>query len=225
MMNVNPLFRSYELLVDKADEAFEKMKEDHGSQMACEAHCSDCCHAVFGLFLIEAAYLKEHFDRLDPEKKKEALMRCNETERGLKRVEKKLEVHQEDPEMMASILSRERIRCPLLDSDQECVLYAHRPITCRVYGIPTKIHGKARVCGRTKFQKGLFYPAFDLDGMYRYLFELSKELLTMAGSKDLDRAALLVSVPRAIGVSVDELTHETSGTRGEERLRGDPDSP
>jgi Fe-S-cluster containining protein len=207
-MNPAPIFHSYELLVDAADEAFQKMKEEHGSQMACEQHCSDCCHAVFGLFLIEAAYLKVHFDQLDPEKKKEALMRCNETERGLKRVEKKLEVHQEDPEMMASILSRERIPCPLLDGDRECVVYAHRPITCRVYGIPTKIHGKARVCGRTKFQKGLFYPAFDLDGMYRYLFELSKELLTMAGSKDLDRAALLVSVPRAIGVSLDELTRE-----------------
>jgi Fe-S-cluster containining protein len=225
MMNLAPLFRSYELLVEKADAAFQKMKEDHGSQMSCEQHCSDCCHAVFGLFLIEAAYLKERFDRLDPEKKKEALMRCNETERGLKRLEKKIQVHQKDPEMVASILSRERIRCPMLDSDQKCVLYAHRPITCRVYGIPTKIQGKARVCGKTKFQKGSFYPAFDLDGMYRYLFELSKELLTTAGSKDLDKAALLVSVPRAIAVSFDELTHETFGSSGEERLGGDPDSP
>jgi Fe-S-cluster containining protein len=210
-MNPTPLFRSYELLVDKADAAFQKMKEEHSPQMTCEQHCSDCCHAVFGLFLIEAAYLKEHFDRLDTNTKKEALMRCNETERGLKRLEKKVEMHHEDPELLASILSMERIRCPLLDGAQDCILYAHRPITCRVYGIPTKIHGKARVCGKTKFQKGLFYPAFDLDGMYQYLFELSKELLTMTGSKDLDRAAFLVSVPRAIGVGLDELTHETFG--------------
>ncbi len=210
-MNPTSLFRSYELLVDKADAAFQKMKEEHGPQMACELHCSDCCHAVFGLFVIEAAYLKEHFDHLEPKRKKEALMRCNETERGLRRLEKKIEVHQEDPEMLASILSKERIRCPLLDGDQGCVLYEHRPITCRVYGIPTKIQGKARVCGKTKFQKGLSYPAFDLDGMYKYLFELSKELLTMAGSKDPDRAALLVSVPRAISVGLDELTNETFG--------------
>jgi Fe-S-cluster containining protein len=210
-MKISPFLRSYELMVDQADRAFQKMKEDHGSSMACELHCSECCHAVFGLFLIESANLKKYFDQLDAQKKKDVFLRCNETERGLKRLEKKLELHGEDPEMQTSILARERIRCPLLDDSNECVLYDHRPITCRVYGIPTKIQGKVRVCGKTKFDKGVSYPIFDLDGVYSYLYALSKELLNEAGGKDPEKAAFLISVPRAIGASLDELIRETFG--------------
>jgi len=205
------LFRSYELLADRADEAFRKTKDAHASKMACERYCSDCCHAVFGLFLIEAANLKLHFDNLDLEKKKEALLRCNETERGLKRLEKKLERYGHDPETQASILAKERIRCPLLDERNECVLYEHRPITCRVYGIPTKIQGKARACGKATFEKGVAYPVFDLDGVYRSLHGLSVELLNDTGGCDPEKAAYLISAPRAIGASFEELIRETFG--------------
>lgn len=210
-MKTESLFRSYELLVDKADEAFQKTKALHGPSMACELHCSDCCHAVFGLFLIEAAALKEHFDQRDPGTKKEVLLRCNETERGLRRLEKKLERYGEDPEMQASIFAGERIRCPLLNEKNECVLYPHRPITCRVYGIPIKIQGKARACGKATFEKGVSYPVFDLDGAYGNLHALSREFLSEAGGKDPDKAAYLISVPRAICASLDELIRESFG--------------
>lgn len=210
-MKILPLLGSYELIVDRADEAFRKTQVEHGSLMACQLHCADCCHAVFGLFLIEAANLKRHFDALDVQKKKEILLRCNETERGLKRLERKLEMHGEDPEMQSLILAQERIRCPLLDENQECALYDHRPITCRVYGIPTKVQGRARVCGKTAFEKAVSYPFFDLDGAYKGLYALSKELLIEAGCEKNDKAALLISIPRAITASLEELIRETFG--------------
>jgi Fe-S-cluster containining protein len=210
-MKIAPLFRNYEFIVDQADEAFRKMKEEHGPSMACELHCSECCHAVFGLFLIEAASLKQHFDQLDTQKKKEVLLRCNETERGLKRLERKLELHGEDLEMQDLILARERIRCPLLDDNQECVLYDHRPITCRVYGIPTRMQGKIRACGKTKFNQGMSYPVFDLDGVYRNLYALSRELLSESGGEDQEKAAFLISMPRVLTASLDEIIQETFG--------------
>jgi Fe-S-cluster containining protein len=210
-MKIAPLLRSYELMVDQADEAFRKVKEEHGPSMACELHCSECCHAVFGLFLIEAVNIKRQFDQLDVQKKKEVLLRCNETERGIKKLEKKLEMHREDQEMQVSILARERIRCPLLDENNECTLYDHRPITCRVYGILTKIQGKARVCGKARFEKGVSYPIFDLDGAYRNLYGLSRELLEEGGAEEPEKAALLISVPRAVTATLDELIRETFG--------------
>jgi Fe-S-cluster containining protein len=208
-MKIAHLLASYEFLADQADQAFKKMKEEHASSMTCELHCSDCCHAVFGLFLIESSSIKQRFDQLDSQKKREALLRCDETERGLKRLEKKLELHGENPEMQTAILARERIRCPLLTEDNECMLYDHRPITCRVYGIPTKVQGKIRVCGKAKFDRGISYPVFDLDGVYRNLYALSRQLLDEAGGRDPEKAALLISVPRAVGASLDELIRET----------------
>ena len=208
-MNINPLFRSYELLVDKADQAFLEMEEKYGECIRCERHCSDCCHAVFGLFLIEAAYLKHNFDRLDKDKIKTALLRCNEADRALNRLEKMLKSYKDDPDMQAYAMARERIQCPLLDDNLDCILHPFRPITCRVYGIPTKIQGKSRVCGKSEFKKGISYPAFDLDGVYRDLFELSKELLNQTGTTDLEKASLLVSVSKTISTPFDILINES----------------
>ena len=80
-------------------------------------------------------------------------------------------------------LAKARIRCPLLNDNNECILYPYRPITCRVYGIPTMIQGVPRVCGKAGFKKEQSYPTFNLDGVHRELFELSKELLERAGAK------------------------------------------
>ena len=207
-MNPNQLFRNYEFLVDKADAAFSGMEKEHGPCIRCERHCSDCCHAVFGLFLIEAAYLKKQFDRLGKEVIKGALLRCNKAERDLKRLEKMLQVHEKDPNMQAYTMARERVRCPLLDENEDCILYPYRPITCRVYGIPTKIQGKAHVCGKTGFKRGEYYPVFDLDGIYKDLYVLSKELLNGAQKGAPEKASLLVSVAKAISTPQDDLIHD-----------------
>lgn len=211
MKKANDLLRSYELLVDKAEAAFQEMQKEHGSCMKCEPHCSDCCHAVFGLFLIEAGYLKEHFDRLAEEEKRAALLRCEETEKSLERLQNMLQAHEGDPEMQAYIMSRERIPCPLLDENQECILYSHRPITCRVYGIPTRIRGKAHVCWKAAFKEGERYPVFDLDAVYRDLYFLSTEVVKAGGRDDPGKASLLFSVSKAITTPLQDLLDQKLG--------------
>lgn len=207
-MKLNQLFRSYELLADKADDVFQKMEKEHGTCIRCERHCSDCCHAVFGLFLIEAVYLKQHFDQIDEERKRQAFLRGEVADRDLEKLQNKLKTFENDPHMQTYTLARERIRCPLLDDQDECILYHRRPITCRVYGIPTKIQGKVRVCGKAGFKEGETYPVFDLDGAYRDLFVLSKELLDEAGIDNLDKASLLISMSKAIRTPLDDLIKE-----------------
>jgi len=86
-MSLSDLLRSYELLADRADAAFADIAKAHGEAIQCRRHCSDCCHAVFGLFLIEAAYIHDHFFRLNTDVQKAALLRCSEMERGLRRME------------------------------------------------------------------------------------------------------------------------------------------
>ena len=210
-MTTADLFQGYEILVDQADRAFHDMREKHGTCIKCERHCSDCCHAVFGLFLIEAAYIKKHFDALGSEEKKAALLKCSRADRALKRLEKMLETHEGDPQMQSYIMARERIPCPLLNDDQDCIVYLHRPITCRVYGIPTRILGKARVCGKSGFKGGESYPVFDLDVVHRSLYGLSAELLTSAGGDDPEEASLLISVSRAITAPLEDIIRESYG--------------
>ena len=203
------LFKQYEELVNKADQAFQKMGQEYGSCIKCKRQCSDCCNAIFGLFLIEIAFIQHHFSRLDGMVRQEVIVRADKAAEDLKKIEEKLQAYDDDPQMKSYALSKERLRCPLLDVNQECTLYPFRPITCRVYGIPTAVQGKARVCGGGAFKKGESYPTFDLDGAYRTLYQLSKDLLAKAGLNNMEQASLLLSVSKAIKTPLKDLMQES----------------
>jgi Fe-S-cluster containining protein len=200
-MTLTFLLQRYELLVLKADQAFQKMEKEFSEYIRCKPRCSDCCHAVFGLFLIEAIYLKRHFDKLERKARRSAMLRGKRADRALKKMEKRLQTQYGDCHIPDHSLARERIRCPLLADNEECILYPHRPITCRVYGIPTSIKGKAHVCGKAGFKKGEFYPAFNLDDVQRELFQLSKELLV----GDEETASILISVSKAMATPLEDI--------------------
>jgi len=202
------LFDKYKQLVAKGDAAFETMEQEYGSCIKCKMGCSDCCHAIFGLFLVEAAYIQEHFNQLDRKVRREALKRAETYEKDLQRIEEKLKAHDDDPHVKSYALSKERVRCPLLNEDEACIIYPHRPMTCRVYGIPTAIQGKARVCGKAAFKRGESYPTFDLDGCYKELFRLSKELLVTLGQNNMEQASLLISVAKVLKTPLEDIVGE-----------------
>lgn len=210
-MNFTHLFQRYELLVARSDQAFHKMQKDYGAYIKCKLHCSDCCHAIFGLFLIEAAYLQQHFSQLSGKQRRAALLRGKRWDKEYRELGERLKIHAGDPQMASYSLGRERIRCPLLSDDRECVLYVYRPITCHVYGIPLVIQGKAHACGKSGFKSGDYYPTFNLDEVQRELYLLSRELLDRAGRKDLGSASLLVSVSKAIETPFKDLIDEDLG--------------
>ena len=210
-MNFTHLFQRYELLVAKADQAFGKMQKEYGVHIKCKLHCSDCCHAIFGLFLIEAAHLQQHFNQLARKERQAAVLRGEKSEKEYGELEKRLKTYGNDPQMASYSIGRERIRCPLLSDTRECVLYVYRPITCRVYGIPLVIQGKAHACGNAGFKDGESYPSFSLDEVQRELYLLSRELLVRAGRKDLERASLLITVSKAIKTPSKDLINEDFG--------------
>jgi len=210
-MDFSHLLEPYDDLVLKADRAFQRMEREFSDCIKCQIYCSDCCHAVFGLFLIEAAFLKYDFDQLDEAEKAAAMERGYAADKELVRLEKTLRAFEHDPQMRNYSLGKARIRCPLLNDQNECILYPCRPITCRVYGIPTMVQGIPRVCSKAGFNKGQAYPVFNLDGVHRELHALSGELLKGAGVKESEKASLLFSVSRVIRTPFEELIGELPG--------------
>ncbi len=211
-MKPNPLFDRYENLVSAADRAFERMQREYPNCVSCTPQCADCCHAVFGVFLIEAAYLRHHFVQLPKEIRTAALTRSEDTDREIETLQKRMKAFENDPDMKAYSLARERIRCPLLSENKECILYPRRPITCRVYGIPTVIQGQARVCKESAFKARKSYPAFDLDATYKELYLLSGELLGGSqAAQAAEKASLLVSVSMAIRTPIEDIITEDFG--------------
>lgn len=208
-MDFSYLFEPYDRLVERADKSFARIAGEYPDCIACKPGCADCCHAVFGLFLIEAIFLKSDFDRLAEVEKKAALERGVAAENELKTLERTLEEFKDDSRMSAYAMAKARVRCPLLGDDDSCVLYDYRPITCRIYGIPTMIQGVPRICGSTGFKKDQPYPIFNMNGVQKELFLLSKDLLKNSGNDLADeRASLLLSVPKILKTPVEDLVSE-----------------
>ena len=205
-MMISPLFEKYEALVATADLAFREMRSQYPSCVRCEPLCADCCHAVFGLFLIEAVYLQSKFEKLDGKERRRVVSRAGKAEKEMERMIN--EAQKEGEAEGAFSLGKVRVRCPLLNAVHECALYPYRPLTCRVYGIPTAIQGKAHVCWKAKFDKDKTYPAFNLDEANRKLYHLSREFLQGVGGSDLSKAGLLLSVSKVITTGTSDLIRE-----------------
>jgi len=195
---VNDLFRQYELLVQEADQAFEGMRKRYGALMRCRSGCSDCCHAVFGLFPIEVAYLQERLSGLGRKERRGARIRADKSARELERAQVPLKAEGDQGVSANLALATQRVRCPLLDDQRACIAYPYRPLTCRVYGIPALIRKQIRACPKNQFRPGQSYPAFDLDEAHREMYHLSVALLSGWHENPPDGASFLVSVAKAV---------------------------
>ena len=139
------------------------------------------------------------------------LFRSNEADRAVYRLKRQAFKDHEEGKPEREILEEmatKRIRCPLLNADEKCELYADRPITCRLYGVPTVIGDKAHTCGLSGFEQGKSYPTIRLDTIQNKLYELSSELAAEIGSRYPKLAELLVPVSMAL---LTEYTEEYLG--------------
>lgn len=203
-MNIDftPFFDKYQKLVVAADSVFDRIKKAYPDDVRCRTECSDCCHALFDLSLIEAIYLNHHFNRLFSGPKKESLTeKANKADRAvykLKRNAFKAFRKGTSENDILDKMAHERIRCPLLNDQQLCDLYEHRPITCRLYGIPTSIGGKSHTCGISGFKEGKRYPTVKIDVIQNQLHVISQELVASLKTRYKKLEDILVPLSMAL---------------------------
>jgi Fe-S-cluster containining protein len=195
-----PFFKEYESLVAQVDAVFQKVSGNFASEVKCRQGCSDCCHALFDVSLIEALYLNAKFLDLEEERRNSILIEADKADRKAYVLKKKASRDAGELEHSEILLrtAKERIRCPLLDAEERCILYAHRPITCRVYGIPLEIGGKSHTCGLSGFEPGRSYPAVKLERIQDALLSLSNQVLDSIGSAYSDYRLMHVPVSSAL---------------------------
>ena len=203
-----PYFRQYEALSQAADQVFEKVKADFPQCVKCERECADCCHALFDLTLIEALYINDRFKaRFKDEERQAALEKANRADRKVHKLKRdayrQLQAGKDETEILTD-LAGEKVRCPLLNDRDLCDLYDHRPITCRLYGIPTSIGGLGRTCALSGFEAGASYPTVDIDKIHGRLQQISGELLRDIKSRNIKLVDLLMPLSMALMTEFDE---------------------
>lgn len=201
-IDFTPFFKKYEALAATAEKTFEKMKKDFPDFVTCEIKCTDCCSALFDLSLIEAIYINQRFQEMISEKEKdEILEKANRIDRKIYKIKREAYKAYQSGKDESSILAKlaeEKVRCPLLNDQDQCDLYDFRPITCRLYGIPTEIGGVGRTCGKSGFKKGEPYPTVHLDIIHQRLYDISSEFTAEIKSRHIKMAEILMPLSMAL---------------------------
>lgn len=198
--DLTPFFEEYKTIADQVDGLFQKVAGDFAAEVKCRQGCSDCCHALFDITLVEALHLNANFLDLSEVVRNEILFAADKADRRANMLKKKASRDAGDRphEEILTGVARERLRCPLLDEEDRCRLYAFRPITCRVYGIPLEIGGASRTCGLSDFAPGHAYPAVKLERIQDRLLALSNRILDAMGSPYPDFRLMYVPVSTAL---------------------------
>jgi len=208
-IDFTPYFKKYEAISAKADELFANVQEEFPECVKCEIKCADCCHALFDLSLIEAIYINHRFNEIFKGTERERLIdKSNRADRKTYMIKKKAYKDKEAGKNEVEILmelAAERVRCPFLNDDEKCDLYEYRPITCRLYGMPTATGGIGHSCGKSGFIEGNQYPTANLDVIQKRLYEISAELVNNIKTKYVKMAEMLVPVSMAILTEYDEM--------------------
>jgi Fe-S-cluster containining protein len=138
---MNDILDRYEELLGEVDGWFTACLARHSELIACRHGCSACCRGLFDITLLDALCLKRGFDRL-PEPVRQELQ--------LKAVAPLVELVEKWPEFVRpwilngipeeewdEMMPEDDERpCPLLSAEGACLVYAQRPMTCRLNGIP-----------------------------------------------------------------------------------------
>ncbi|MDD2367376.1 MAG: YkgJ family cysteine cluster protein [Desulfuromonadaceae bacterium] len=138
---MNALLKSYGLLLSEVDSWFLRSMEQHPEMIVCGSGCSECCRGLFDITLLDAFYLKLGVDNL-PVKVKKVIFR-----KALKRLESLKSINPAfvEPWLLNGIPEEDwdelmpesdETSCVLLSENGECLVYGHRPMTCRLNGIP-----------------------------------------------------------------------------------------
>ena len=206
---LDDIFTKYEGLVKQVDRIFTDVRENYPDCVTCELACADCCHALFDLSLVEALYVNRKFiAHVLDQRKAEILEDANRIDRKIYKLKrsafKAVESGEKTEEQVLFEMAAKRIRCPLLNKENQCDLYDYRPITCRLYGIPTSISGRGHTCGLSGFKEGEAYPTANLDVIHSKLQELSQDISVALKSKHVKMGDVLMPLSMALLTVFDE---------------------
>jgi len=129
----------YKGLLSKVDAWYRSVKERHPDRVPCVKGCRDCCIGLFDVTLADRDLLREGLAAADPEVRKDIEARAAALTARLRELAPDLGDtldgwSTEDIDDLCDAAGD--VECPVLGREGECRLYAYRPLTCRMSGVP-----------------------------------------------------------------------------------------
>jgi len=131
----------YQNLLHHIDQWFSTAIDRYPEHIRCSGGCSGCCRGLFDITLLDAILLRQGFDLLPESSRDDVRQKCLERLMELQRLWPELSPpfmlnHRTEDEWEDLMPDDDETPCPLLDGQGRCMVYEHRPMTCRLHGLP-----------------------------------------------------------------------------------------
>lgn len=114
--------------------------------LPCRQGCTRCCYGPFAITLLDELELQQGLQKLSSQTQHDihtrAQLQVATMEAAFPRLTQSRHLDQWNEHDVDDLVTRfGDLPCPALTADGRCSVYAHRPITCRMMGLPVKTNG------------------------------------------------------------------------------------
>jgi Fe-S-cluster containining protein len=146
MVRRSPSAETRRSLFQHAEGWFQRGRAALLESLSCRQGCARCCHGPFAITLLDQLELQQGLQTLPPQIQDDIHTRARCQVATLEAAFPRL--HQspyldewEEGESDDLVTQFSDLPCPALSSDGRCLVYAFRPLTCRMMGLPVESHG------------------------------------------------------------------------------------
>jgi Fe-S-cluster containining protein len=127
--------QSYSHILDRADEFFRSVNATQPQNLQCGKGCSLCCYGLFEIGSGDVPLIAEGLEKLHPMRRKMIIRRAQE----IVAASEQPDLRNCSPAEKESFFDRTSTTpCPNLNERGECLMYEHRPLVCRTFGLPLR---------------------------------------------------------------------------------------
>jgi Fe-S-cluster containining protein len=126
---------SYKRILKEADAFFRGVAQTQPQNLQCGRGCSLCCYGLFEIGSGDIPVLAEGLTKMHPARRKMVIARAREI----------VETSAHPALRECSPIAKEKFfdrtastPCPNLSEAGECLIYEHRPLVCRTFGLPLR---------------------------------------------------------------------------------------
>lgn len=125
----------YRKILERADEHFASVRRDQPQNLQCGAGCSLCCHGLFEIGSGDVPLIADGLAQVHPARRKKIIARAAEIVAS----QAHPNLRECSPREKEAFFERTRATpCPNLDATGRCLMYEHRPLVCRTFGLPLR---------------------------------------------------------------------------------------
>jgi Fe-S-cluster containining protein len=125
----------YRKILDRADVHFASVMASQPQNLQCGAGCSLCCYGLFEIGSGDVPIIAEGLATMHASRRRKVIRRALEIVESSEHPN----LRECTPEEKEAFFDRtQSVPCPNLDDTGRCVMYEHRPLVCRTFGLPLR---------------------------------------------------------------------------------------